>query len=457
MAYQLQVVDRATRISRLSQGNPTGHVLQVKYRGSYRDMPCKVVPLDTPIYRMRNIRTRVKQKSYILDHAVADTFFKSGAEDVSAQRAQHGFLADLARQGNGGSIARILERERDQTQPLLATYDGVIVNGNRRLAAMREIFVAHPEDYASFEHVEVAILPDDATEDDLTEIETDLQIAPEGKLEYGWVEEALGLREQLDDLGWSMDRARAHWMEGKEELNRRLAQLDLANEYLTSIGQAERYELVSLDDLAFQAFLRSQRNRTAEPPARLEAEKRLAFALINKKDQVAGRVYSLTGNIKAITDRVLENPAIGLPEAVDGTDGQTAAATDPLADLPEESSPIAQEVLDFLADAGNWDTLADAAEQAYLDLRTDARQTQRSAKFAGDAVKINGLVAGLSLANSNPATLPIAAAQLTTAIGGIAATLRELVGEDPEIGEGLDKEVLDKVRRTIDELLAPRE
>jgi hypothetical protein len=455
VAYQLQVVDRATRISRLSQGNPTGHVLQVKYRGAYRDMPCKVVPLDTPIYRMRNIRTRVKQKGYILDHGVADTFFKAGAEDVSAQRAQHAFLADLARQGDGGSIARILEREREQTQPLLATYDGVIVNGNRRLAAMREIFAAHPEDYASFEHVELAILPDDATEDDLTEIETDLQIAPEGKLEYGWVEEALGLREQLDELGWSMDRARAHWMETREELNRRLAQLDLANEYLTSIGQPERYELVSLDDLAFQAFLRSQRNRTAEPPTRLEAEKRLAFALINKKDQVAGRVYSLTGSIKPITDRVLANPAVGLPEATPDTDEQPDTPADPLADLPEDESPIAQEVLDFLGDTANWDTLAEAAEQAYTDMRVDARQTQRSLKFAGDAARINGLVAGLSLANSDPASLPIAAAQLTTAIGGIAATLRELAGEFAEIGEGLDKDALENAKRTIDELIAP--
>ena len=64
-------------------------------------------------------------------------------------------------------IMKVLHGERKQTEPLLMTPDGIVINGNRRLAAMRELFQIDLSDYKSFQVVQVAILPSDASEIEL--------------------------------------------------------------------------------------------------------------------------------------------------------------------------------------------------------------------------------------------------------------------------------------------------
>lgn len=454
MTYQVNVVARSTRISRLEQAAATGHTDRVKFQSRWEELPRKVVALDTPIYRMRNIRTRVKQKAYILDHGEPANFFKDGEENVSAQRAQHAFLVEMAKAGaaSGASITRILEGERVQTEALLVTDTGVLVNGNRRLAAMRELFTADPVAYKDFEHVEVAVLPHDAKEDDLSQIETDLQIAPTGKLDYGWVEEALGLREQFDELGWTMDKARAHWSQTSEELNRRLDALDLANRYLESIGKPDRYELVKDDNLAFQALLRNHRVRQGQAASRLDAEEQLTFALVNKKALISGRVYSLAGEVDAILPKVLDDPALGIPPD-SPKPIEPESTDDPLSGLPGEENPISDAALEYLRDPDNWGEIAEAAEEAYADIRAGKKQQQRSTKFMSDATKVNALVAGLSLANADPSKMSTATAQLSAAMRGISECLRQVLREHPDTRASLDVHPLEEARHSIEELL----
>jgi hypothetical protein len=46
-----------------------------------------------------------------------------------------------------------LEREARQVEPLLVTAEGLVVNGNRRLAAMRALQLRDPVRYAGFAEV----------------------------------------------------------------------------------------------------------------------------------------------------------------------------------------------------------------------------------------------------------------------------------------------------------------
>ena len=59
-------------------------------------LPVIRVPIDLPIYRMTNYRTQTAQLKYIRDNpGTPADFFRSGEENIDAQRAQHGILLEF--------------------------------------------------------------------------------------------------------------------------------------------------------------------------------------------------------------------------------------------------------------------------------------------------------------------------------------------------------------------------
>ena len=111
------------------------------------------------------------------------------------------FLVDLANQGQGDSIQPIseaLEGSRIQTDPLLILPNGVVLNGNRRLAAMRELFEERPGEFPTFSQVEVLVLPEGIDGREERRIETRLQMARETRLPYDWISQALVVRDMQE-------------------------------------------------------------------------------------------------------------------------------------------------------------------------------------------------------------------------------------------------------------------
>jgi hypothetical protein len=100
-----------------------------------------------------------------------------------------------------GPILQELERLAVQTEPLLMDAEGVVVNGNRRLAAMRWLLAVDAQRYSRFEQPMAAVLPPEVERADLEFIEAALQMAPETKLAYSWLDRRLKLREQREQLG----------------------------------------------------------------------------------------------------------------------------------------------------------------------------------------------------------------------------------------------------------------
>jgi hypothetical protein len=151
-------------------------------------LPVFYVPIEMPLYRMQNARTRSWQKRYVRKNDLDDTFFKKGQEDVESQAAQHSWLFELSQKGNTQeqkSIYTALLESQQQTVPLLISADGVIVNGNRRLAAMRELV----GDITAFRNVLVQLLPAYLGPRDLREIEGKLQTSVDFRLEYDWTDD----------------------------------------------------------------------------------------------------------------------------------------------------------------------------------------------------------------------------------------------------------------------------
>ena len=154
-----------------------------KFRSGRENLPLVTVPYDYLIYRLENYRTRDQQLSAIAEGKASPGFFDpTRREDPSAQQAQHGLLLEQAMRGSGGTIKAIydeLERVKEQTEHLIITDVGVVVNGNRRLAAMRELLADDSQMYPGFVNVLCLVLPGSATPSEILELEIGLQMQPE--------------------------------------------------------------------------------------------------------------------------------------------------------------------------------------------------------------------------------------------------------------------------------------
>ena len=180
---------------------------------------------------------------------------KQSEESTDTQELLHELLIAKAADARG-PILEELRRLAVQTEPLLADATGVVINGNRRLSAMRLLLTEDESRYSRFLRPQVAVLPKGVTREDLEYLETALQLAPETKLPYGWVERRLKLRHQTRELG--LDAAwvqEAYRLGSEQQLNKELAELDLVETYLTHWhGTSCEYPVVAKSEPLFEGL-----------------------------------------------------------------------------------------------------------------------------------------------------------------------------------------------------------
>lgn len=208
----------------------------------YLDVPLVDVPAALLVYRLDNGRILWELAEAAQRRKVDVELFRREPESLESQRLLHGLLLDKARDP-AAPIYEELARFGRQTEPLIVGRDGVVVNGNRRLAAMRDLALRDGRRFGHFQTVRAALLPDDATREQLEVIEAALQMAPNLKLEYGWVNRRLKLRQHARDL--SRQRIlEAYRFPKPEALDVELGELALAEAYLEWLAEPGHYALV---------------------------------------------------------------------------------------------------------------------------------------------------------------------------------------------------------------------
>ena len=205
----------------------------VPFRSTYAQAPVISLAITVPVYRAGNGRLGALETGYVRQHDLPPTYFQDKHEEPAIQNILHGFLSALAERPEG-PIKQELSRIATQIEPLLVSVDGVVINGNRRLAAMRDLLATDAERYASFSSVDVAVLPAEATPADIEMIEAILQMAPETKLAYGWIDRRLKLRFQRDVLELpAADIVENYRLSDASQIEREVNELKLAEEYLS--------------------------------------------------------------------------------------------------------------------------------------------------------------------------------------------------------------------------------
>ena len=152
-----------------------------------------------------NHRTRSEQMR-IIHQSNRPDLFTADPNGNEAQKQQYEILNDQ----DGFEDLKADLKARGQQQPAVVTAEGVLINGNRRTAALRSLF--RDDDHRPSRYVSCLVLPADANMREIVDLETELQIAREFKEDYTWVNEALLIEEIFEREGknWGKVASRMH-------------------------------------------------------------------------------------------------------------------------------------------------------------------------------------------------------------------------------------------------------
>lgn len=171
------------------------------------DKELPLVSLEVTWVRFSTLNHRTKSEQMrVMEQTGRPDLFNADPTGPEAQKEQ---VAILAGQEGFDELKTDL-KERGQQEPAVVTAEGVLINGNRRSAALRSLFV--DDGYQPSRYVRCLVLPADATMPELVDLETELQIAKDFREAYTWVNEALLIEEifNREDNKWDRVASRMH-------------------------------------------------------------------------------------------------------------------------------------------------------------------------------------------------------------------------------------------------------
>ena len=181
--------------------NTTKETWPIEFQGKIQHLKVERVPLEMPKYNLQNGRTTTAQKTYLARNpTVAKDVFTADPESDLAQIKQHeilkGMLADK-------SLFNYFKKN-PQKEPLFLTPSGFVLNGNRRLCALRELYASDPKQYAEFASVQVAVLPS-SDQRALSDLEFNLQIKEDIRADYSWTAEAAMFKQRASEYNYTQE------------------------------------------------------------------------------------------------------------------------------------------------------------------------------------------------------------------------------------------------------------
>jgi hypothetical protein len=390
------------------------------FRGEKMTLPVVVLPVDLPVYRMDNCRTYSEQQDAIAKGDLDKTYFAKGQELSTVQLVQHAILSRLAKRDSTSvsAIQDVLAKE-GQRGPILITSTGVVVNGNRRLSAMRELYAADESPNSRWAHVKCMVLPADTSPEEVEDIEANEQARPHTKLDYDWIGDAQLVRRQVNRKG-DMALVAKQLRRGKGDVENLLQAIEEADLYLNEwAGKPGQYSLVSGD--AEQIFGDLPKRLSGKTVPLQNASRAIAWSLFENRDKLPGRVYAFNAAFGKLAPIVLTNVSeqLSLPEPVTGADED-----DDDFSIDIEGGSGVEDYSGVISALKDAETKDDAVE-ALIEAAQSAIEADRGQRSQGAALKglaqVHAKLAGLDLSTAGVSTYP--------AIGKQLDSIRELIGK----------------------------
>lgn len=406
--YTIKLTPRAEREATIRKRLESATESEVlwDFRSGSEKLKVVKLPIDLPVYRMANCRTYSDQADAIAKGPLDKNFFAKGQELSTVQAVQHGILAKLVKKPSG-SVSLITEvlKAEGQRYPLLVTSTGVVVNGNRRLSAMRELFA---EDESSpnsvWAHVKCMVLPADTMADEIDDIEANEQARPETKLDYDWIGDAQLVRRQVNK-GRSTKAVADQLRRSEADIKNLLQSIDEADLYLNEwAAKPGQYSLVTGDG---EQIFGDLPKRLAGQSVPLQSGSRaIAWSLFDNPDKVPGRVYAYNAAFGKLAPIVLADVAekLELPT----TSGNEEEDDDTFS-VDVEASGGAEDYSSIIAALKNPATKEEAVD-ALVGACISALELDRGQRSKGAALKalvqVHAKLAGIDISTAGAASYP---------------------------------------------------
>lgn len=227
-------MDAITRKARLDElkGNQLNIAMTgipLRYKGTTRTEIVYRIPLDYLVYNKYNGRIGSDVLSYEKQNGVLNAELNDDKAIIEK------FLYESKVDRNKTTMDSLLKN--GQQRYGIVTSDGTIVDGNRRAMLLNRLFHKRDEFGYSYEEVEkckyflAIILPDDAEEKDIQQLETIYQMGEDDKLDYNPIEKYLKCK-ALKRLGFSEEDIAGFMSEKPSQVKEWLSILDLMEDYL---------------------------------------------------------------------------------------------------------------------------------------------------------------------------------------------------------------------------------
>lgn len=424
---ELQRIEYLKILTEAQEGNRDKHTYTVRWRGN--DIHLVVIRVDTSFlrYRIESGRTRRKQMEYLEKDSQAPRDLFIDPETNAAQKAQHKILLGMV---DEAGLRKDIMKE-GQRQPAIITSDGYVLNGNRRLAALR----AEGEQY-----MECVVLPKDAIPRDLYELELDLQMARETKAEYNWADELLHIQYGIDKLGEDESVVAKKMRTTKQEIKSKIGMLHLVDFYLEWLGKPNQYYIVG--DKAEQVFIELEKfTKKSKDPERQKIAREEVFTIL-KNPPSEGRLYGYVKNLfknfdkiqKKISDDVSDTVGVEREKEVDTPDLGSESPDDPMRALAKTKDTSEEDtILRQVSPIFDTPDSAKGGVQNLVDTIQDVDEAEREKSDKNAAFKAIG--------EAQRKLQGVTIDSTTLEIDAIYANLQEIIRKAKELIRSIDDRV----------------
>ncbi|MFZ5353026.1 MAG: hypothetical protein ACOZCL_09925 [Bacillota bacterium] len=265
-------MDAETRKLKLQevQSNENNKVMtgiKLTYRGAVQQCNVYKIPLDYLVYNKYNGRIGMEVKSYERQNHLLNP------EVETDRKIIEGFLYDSRPDRNDRTMKSILETTQQRYG--IVTADGIIIDGNRRALLLNKLFREREQLGLSFQKVEhcqyflAIILPEEATEKDIQQLETIYQMGEDDKVEYNAIEKYLKCAD-LRRVGFSNKDIADFMVKKESEIDEWFERLKLMEDYLDTYGYQGIYTRLDRTEGPFvdlNNYLSSYESRSANAKA----------------------------------------------------------------------------------------------------------------------------------------------------------------------------------------------
>lgn len=205
-------------------------------RGRVQKFDTYKIPLKYLRYNVRNDRIA----TFITQYTDETGELPTGQEEFNS------IIEDFIVESNPDALDKTKKNIKalGQIEPAVVMADGVVIDGNRRFTALRQLYKEESDN--KFDYLEAVILPLDVYDyKEIKRLELNLQHAIESKVDYSPIERLVGVYRDLiqDGHPFTVEEYAAETQISKRKVNEEVEIAKLLVEYLNYINQPGKFHI----------------------------------------------------------------------------------------------------------------------------------------------------------------------------------------------------------------------